>query len=520
MGRRIGLGVSLLAALAALAAPPWLAWREARRQAYDAETAQTLAYANDVLHRADTTARQIVQATTALARAGDAPCSAPQLAMMRRLALGSSYMQAVGRADGGVMVCSSLGTAPIPLGGAAVRTRNGVSIYMDVPIGGAARSPVLAIEREGFAALVHRDLPVDTSTARPDVALGILHTEQHQLAVSRGAIDPAWLDRLGTRASLVFADRGRLVAMVRSRYDTLAAVAAVPLAVVDARAGQIAIRLVPAGIIAGLAAAAAVLLFARRRMSLDAALATALRRRELFLHYQPIVNLQTGEWVGAEALLRWRRDGKPVGPDIFIPAAERSGMIVKLTEQVVRMVAEDAGAFLAAHPDFHVAINLSAADLRTPAIVERLGAMLERAGARPSNLIVEITERGFLHLEAAREVIAALRARSIGVAIDDFGTGYSSLSYLQTLDLDFLKIDRAFVEAIGTGAPTGNVVDMIIDMARAMRLTMIAEGIEEPAQAAYLRERGVEFAQGWLFGRPMAFAEIARGAEESRRKAA
>jgi sensor c-di-GMP phosphodiesterase-like protein len=520
MGRRIGLGVSMLAALAALAAPPWLAWREARRQAFDAETTQALAYANDVLHRADTTARQIVQATAELARGGEAPCSQQQLATMRRIALGSSYMQAIGLARGGVLVCSSLGGAPIPLGSETFSTASGVKVYTNVPIGGAGHSPVLAVERGGFAALVHRDMPVDTSTAMPEGALGILYIERQRLAVSRGDIDPAWLDRLGTRRVITFTERGRLVAMVRSRYDSLATVAALPLARVERRAGEIATRLVPAGALFGAVLAAAVLLFARRRMSLEAALAAALRRRELFLHYQPIVNLQTGACVGAEALLRWRRDGEMVGPDVFIPVAERSNLIVRLTEQVVRMVGEDAGAFLAAHPDFHVAINLSAADLRSPAIAKRLGAMLAGCGALPSNLIVEITERGFLHLETAREVIAALRARAIGVAIDDFGTGYSSLSYLQTLDLDFLKIDRAFVEAIGTGAPTSNVVNMIIDMARAMRLTMIAEGIEDPVQAAYLRERGVEFAQGWLFGKPMPFADIASRAEESRRKAA
>ena len=519
MGRRIGLGVTILATLAVLVVPPWLAYGEARRQAWDAEADQALAYANDVLHRSEESARQVVRGTAELARSGQPPCSPQQLALMRRIALASSYIHAIGHVADGVMDCSSLGEVATPLGAESFRTAAGVTLYTNVPIGQSGRSPVLAVERLGYAVLVHRALPVDTSTAAPDVALGILHVGRRQVAVSRGEVDAAWLARLDGREA-VFADGARLVAMVRSRQDSLAAVAALPLAQVDRRALQIAARLVPAGFLFGVAGACALLLFVRRRMSIEAALGAGLKRDEFFVLYQPIVNLQTGAWVGAEALLRWRRDGRLVGPDVFIPVAEQSGQIVRLTERLIDLVAEDAGAFLAANPGFHVAINLSAADIQSPAIVGRLGAMLERCGARPSNLIVEITERGFLHLESARAVIAALRGRAIGVAIDDFGTGYSSLSYLQSLELDFLKIDRAFVEAIGTGAPTSGVVGMIIDMARAMRLTMIAEGIENPIQAGYLRERGVQFAQGWLFGKPMPFDDIERQMEQGRREAA
>ena len=519
MGRRIGLGATILATLAVLALPPWLAYLEARRQAYDDEAGQALAYARDVLHRSDETARQVVRGIAELAGSGAAPCSPGQLGLMRRIALGSSHIQAIGHVAGGVMDCSSLGTTEVPLGAESFRTAAGVTLHTNVPTGQSGRSPVLAVERGGYAVLVHRELPVDTSTATPDVALGVLHIGRRQVAVSRGDIDPAWLARLDGR-EVTFVDKGRLVAMARSRIDSLAAAAAVPMAQVDRRTLHIAARLVPASLLASLACAGALLLFVRRRMSIETALATGLKRGEFFVLYQPIVNLQSGAWVGVEALLRWRRDGRVVGPDLFIPAAEQSGQIVKLTERMLCLVTEDAGAFLAANPDFHVAVNLSAADIQSPALVGRLGTMLAQCGARPSNLIVEITERGFLHLESARGVVAALRERSIGVAIDDFGTGYSSLSYLQSLELDFLKIDRAFVEAIGTGAPTSGVVGLIIDMARTMRLTMIAEGIENPIQAAYLRERGVEFAQGWLFGKPMPFPDVAGHMEQVRREAA
>ncbi|HEX8604649.1 MAG TPA: EAL domain-containing protein [Pseudoduganella sp.] len=249
--------------------------------------------------------------------------------------------------------------------------------------------------------------------------------------------------------------------------------------------------------------AGALLLLARRQVSLASALREALRNNEFFLVYQPVVELQSGRWIGAEALLRWRRaSGEMIGPDLFIPLAEQTGTITQITARVVQLVEQDMRHFLAADPDFHVALNLAATDLHSSAIVDQFDALLARGNASAANLIVEITERGILDVKAALPAIGSLRERGIGVAIDDFGTGYAGLSYLEALPVDFLKIDRSFIEAIGTGAPTNQVVTHIIAMASAMGLAMIAEGVETAAQADYLRARGVQFAQGWLFGKP------------------
>jgi sensor c-di-GMP phosphodiesterase-like protein len=378
---------------------------------------------------------------------------------------------------------------------------------MDQP----AESNLIAVSQGHYAALIHRDLAIDAWVDVQGVSLGVLHPEWLRLSMARGHIDRAWLKRLGTRHEVTFSDGRYLVAMVRSRQTLVSAVAAVPVDQVERRAADIASRLVPAGAFGGLALALAILLLARRQLSMEAALRSALRRDEFFMCYQPIVDLRSGQWIGAEALIRWRRaDGALVGPDLFIPVAEEARLITRLTERVLHLVAFDAGRFLAAHPAFHVAVNLSADDLHSPDIVERLDGLLAHCGARPSNFMAEITERGVLNLDSARDAIGALRARGIEVAIDDFGTGYSSLAYLESLELDFLKIDRSFIEAIGTAAPISQVVSHIIAMARSMGLRMIAEGIESQAQADFLRERGVEFAQGFLFGRPMPFAELVR----------
>jgi sensor c-di-GMP phosphodiesterase-like protein len=174
----------------------------------------------------------------------------------------------------------------------------------------------------------------------------------------------------------------------------------------------------------------------------------------------------------------------------------------------MHLIARDTDGYLAGHPDFHVAINVSAGDIQSPAIVGKIERLIANCGARPSNFILEITERSLMNLDAARPVLQELRARHIEVAIDDFGTGYSSLSYVESLHVDYLKIDRSFIEAIGTDAPTSQVVGHIIEMARTMRLRMIAEGIESTAQAEFVRSRHVQFAQGWSFGKPMPFADV------------
>jgi sensor c-di-GMP phosphodiesterase-like protein len=506
------LGLAAAVALA-IAVPPWLAWREARQQAYASEAGLALGYARDVLHRADEAGVQAAAGIDRLARSGLAPCSAASLDLMRRILLTSPYIQAMGHVRDGVLDCSSLGRATFPLGHNRFLASSGYTFYYDVPIDGQP-APLIAAEKNGYAALIHRDLPLDIWTAVPGVALAVLHPEQHSVSVARGPVDARWLARLGRGHSVTFTDAGFLVAIAHSPRFLTSAVAALPLTDLDAKTATAAKRLVPAGIIVGMAAAVAVLLLARRRMSLEAALRNGLRRNEFFLLYQPMVDLESGACVGVEALLRWRRDtGELVGPDLFIPLAERTGLITRLTGRVLDLVERDAGGFLAAHPDFHIGINLSAEDLRSPEVAERIGQLLARCGARASNVIVEITERSFIDLESARSVIATLRRRGTEVAIDDFGTGYSSLSYLESLELDFLKIDRSFIEAIGTGAPTSQVVGHVIAMAHTLDLTMIAEGIESQAQLDFLRARGVQIGQGWLFGEPAAFADIVSAVE-------
>jgi sensor c-di-GMP phosphodiesterase-like protein len=515
MRRKALYALVWLTALAAAVLLPWLAFRESQAQAYESGSELGLAYARDVLHRTDELARQADAGILRLQHSGHAPCSAEAHALMREIHLTSTYIQGIGYAQDGVMLCSSFGDTPMPLGTQPFRISDGARLYLGVPVGDQPSSPLMAIERGHFVVLVHRDLPLDTWSALPGVSIGVQHLERPRDAsptVARGYMARDWLAHLGTQRETTFIDGSYLVTIARSTQFATAAIVAIPVSYHQKRAMAIAERLVPAGAILGLLLAAAVLLLGRQQMSLATALRHALRRNAFFLDYQPLVDLRTGRHAGAEALLRMRSSAgaDQIGPDLFIPVAEQNRLITRLTERVLHLVEQDAGSFLARHPDFHIALNVSGADLRSDALLSLIDGFLQRTGARPSNLIIEITERGFIDPETARGTIAGLRARGIKVAIDDFGTGYSSLSHLESLHLDLLKIDRSFIETIGTTASTSQVVSHIIAMAQTIGLHMVAEGIETEDQAAFVRRHGVEFAQGWLFGRPMPFGALER----------
>ena len=509
--------LTLLLAIAGIGLPIRLAIVESERQAFRAESAHALGYARDVVLRADETGRQVQSAVERLNRYAGAPCSPASLDEMRRIDLGSTYIQAVGYVEGNRMPCSSIvGPAvALAMGPPDYVSSAGAVVRLDVRFPFAPQQSFLVVQFGSFAGILHSDLAIDTAKSEPDVSLAVMSFDYPRPVSVRGLVRPAWLGRLGGRREVVFEEDDHIVAVVRSSTYRAAGIAAVPVHYLRGRSHELAMRLVPAGLVAGVVLAGAIFYLARQQMALPQAVKSALRRRELFLEYQPVVALSSGAWIGVEALVRWRRPtGEIVMPDLFIPIAEQNGLIVRLTRQVLERLCRDLGFYLEMHPDFHVGINVSPADFHAPGFNDKLRETVRRMGAQPSNLILEVTERGLLDPVVARETSGALRRDGFALAIDDFGTGYSSLSYLESLELDYLKIDRSFIEAIGTGAPTSQVVGHIIRMARDLGLHMIAEGVESQAQADFLRRQGVQYAQGWLFGRPMAFPEIVHRMEE------
>lgn len=252
-----------------------------------------------------------------------------------------------------------------------------------------------------------------------------------------------------------------------------------------------------------------VLRYLRYKLSRATQLRDAIARGRIAVHYQPIVDLATGRCDGAEILARWTTDrGEPVPPDSFVPLAEREGMGTDLTLAVLRRALREMGPLLLERPSLSLALNLGAQDLHDARFSEALGATLAAAGVAPASIKLEITERSLVDADVARARIADFRTRGHRVAVDDFGTGYSSLAYLSSFSLDLLKIDKAFVEAIGTGAATSHVVVHVIEMARSLQLQMVAEGVEQDSQAEWLRAQGVDFVQGYFYSRPVAADEF------------
>jgi len=260
------------------------------------------------------------------------------------------------------------------------------------------------------------------------------------------------------------------------------------------------------------------------RLALENALRRALERNELALHYQQKVNLQTGEIVGAEALVRWLHpEWGLVRPARFIPLAEETGLIVSIGEWVLREACRQTRAWLDAGLDPGVvSVNLSLRQFRQEGLVRSVSRILEETALDPAQLEMELTESMVMgNVDAAIAVLQGLKQLGITLSVDDFGTGYSSLSYLKDLPIDTLKIDRSFVRDIGSGAELdeGVLAQAIISLGHSLHLKVIAEGVETDAQVRFLRRHGCDEVQGFFYGEPVAPEAHARLLEKARRRA-
>ena len=249
------------------------------------------------------------------------------------------------------------------------------------------------------------------------------------------------------------------------------------------------------------------------RMNTEHSLHRALERSELRLFYQPVVEIKNSRAIGVEALLRWDHpDHGLVTPNKFIPVAEESGLIIPIgawvmheaCRQLRRWQTKRYGGLEGA-----VEVNLSARQVDHPAIVATVEDILNDTGLSPSNLTLEITESALMNDAAsALEVLHALKDLGVTLAIDDFGTGYSSLSYLQRFPLDILKIDKTFVDELGMAPEGSEIVAAVINLAHALGLQVIAEGVETERQLEELQRLDCDFAQGYLFSRPVPAHEL------------
>ena len=250
------------------------------------------------------------------------------------------------------------------------------------------------------------------------------------------------------------------------------------------------------------------------RQWIEESLRRALERKQFALHYQPKINLRTGEIAGGEAFIRWTHPTRgSIPPAQFIPVAEDCGLILPIGNWVLHEACKQAQAWVdAGLPPATMAVNISAMEFRNENFRESIFAILKYTGLDPRLLELELTESVLMKNAGSTEsILKTLRASGVQLAIDDFGTGYSSLSYLRKFPIDALKIDQSFVRQITTSPDETAIVTAVIGMGRSLKLRVIAEGVETTKELAFLQDHRCDQAQGYYFSRPVPpqqFAEL------------
>ena len=246
------------------------------------------------------------------------------------------------------------------------------------------------------------------------------------------------------------------------------------------------------------------------RLTLESELRIAIQRNEFELFYQPQVNIQTGELIGLEGLIRWNHPIKGmIYPDAFIPLAEENGMILPIGEKVIEWACQQNIAWQhAGLPKFPISVNLSVKQFMQPNIVERITDILDNTGLDPKYLELEITESLTLDVDYAEKVLNELKMLGVLICIDDFGKGYSSLHYLKRYPISRIKIDRSFVRDIMVDQNDAQIVLTIIAMSRHLNMKVIAEGVENIEQLRFLGNNDCMDIQGYLISQPISASDF------------
>ncbi len=432
-------------------------------------------------------------------------CSAAEVGYFRNLIFQSHALKEAGRLRDGRIDCSTtLGRAPVqqPLLRPDFTQRDGARVYRNLPLLSIPGHTAVAVQI-GDSYVVYNPF-VSSMVVSPHTHYMLTDTDvtTHSAGLLLGE-GPRTQGQIVTRDAQ--ADQGGVLYATRcSTIGTVCVTAYTTVPEVLASSGPTLTVLTCMGALAGGLLGFVCSLVYRRNKSMHHQLLRAIRRDALRVVYQPIVDVETGRIVEAEALVRWTNDdNQPISPDVFIRVAEDVGFVGEITRLVVRRVLRDLACTLNARPDFRVNVNIAAADLADPDFLPMLRGALADAGIHPESIGIEITESYTARQQVAKETILHLRERGHHVSIDDFGTGYSSLAYLHDLSVDAIKIDKAFTRAIGTDAVTVSILPQILSMADQLGLSVIVEGIETRQQADYFIEAGHSIhAQGWLFGHP------------------
>lgn len=509
-------GVLLVAVLLPVGLSIWLAHRQAEEN-FASEMGN---YASRVVMRTEKVLRQGKDALDEMENFNGEPCTPDHLLAMRRVSYVNRYIQEMIYLDGLRPRCSSLeslsneGLFPQ----VAKVTRDGYRVWLTAQNDIGLRRTMLALGHKHHVVMIDPQSLIDVLPfGNWSIDTALIGTDSERVIASSFELSPALWQRLKPIGDEQLRFQGAMYNVKHYPQLGVAIVTVASLTPLEKTWHRQLLIWLPFGLLISILLAIFLLRYLRRLQSPRQRLLDAINARDIVVNYQPIVALSNGKMVGAEALARWPQlDGSVLTPDVFIPLAEETGLMPRLTRLIIEIVFENLGDWLRQHPEMHVSINLDPGDLTSAALPELLREHLTRWQLSPAQIALELTERGFADPEISAPAIDALRKAGHAIYIDDFGTGYSSLSYLQNLNVDILKIDKSFVDAL----EYKNVTPQIIEIAKALDIAMVAEGIETERQQTWLREHGVQFGQGWLYSKALPKAAFILWAEANLRTAA
>jgi sensor c-di-GMP phosphodiesterase-like protein len=488
---------ALLAGVPLIAFDFWLGSMINRQGQEEVETS-----ARRAIGLAEARVTQVVDALDRLAGQGVNSCAPERVMAMRRAAFESAPIQEVAViGPDGQTLCTHL---DLPLGqrkllaseeltGAAGYSLDILSLENDLRMVRVRRTA--GAGANGLAALVRADLFL------PQVSMqGGPFTAFAQIKTRGGAIIDMAGERQGTEAA-----ESAFNAKMRSDKFGFEVQIAMSRGIVAEQANFRRLGSYAAGGIIILLIGFAFLMPRHAPNDPVGELKRALQDGELVPYYQPIVDIRSGQLQGAEVLVRWRKpDGTLVLPGAFIPLAESSGLIREMTRDLMKRVCVEAGSALSRRPGLKVSFNFAGKLFSDETIVKDVRGIFANAPIRLSQVVLEVTERDPIeNFAETRQIIAALQRLGVRLAIDDVGTGHSGLSYMLKLGVDIIKIDKMFVDAIGTDRNSTTIVETLVDLAHNMRMDVVAEGVETFEQVVHLRELGIRSAQGYVFAPPL-----------------
>lgn len=440
-------------------------------------------------------------------------CSYNDLRFIRNIVYSNSIISDLGRLKYGQLACSALLGNDTPRSHSynrGVSRADGSTIYGEIPLFSSYNTGVVYSENDAnlvfnsglFAGFEknHYSYSIYTGSLGHNTVVRLFHYP------AQNNIEAPY-DMTGEKSWVA---NGRHFHKLCSAENYICVVAGVDSKFLFSKHKIIDTILMMLSLIIGGLSALLILRYFHKEQTLAIQLQYAITRHELDVYYQPIVNVKTGQIIAFEALIRWEiRPGDYVPADILIETAEKGGFITRITCYVLARVKEDIKNILRKHPELRVNINIAACDLQYDKFYQTLSS-LQKEGIRPDQIGIELTERSAVDCHTFQGIE---RLRNLGhkVYLDDFGTGYSSLALLGDIQVDALKIDKAFTQTIGTDALTVSIVPQIISIAKKYKLGIVVEGVETEAQVAYFKAQPLSIAaQGWFFGKPQNINDVYR----------